>query len=39
MAKRYRVNPRIDRAVFSNTAISKKRINLEPVIMRGGERL
>lgn len=39
MAKRTQTNRRIDHKIFSNTAISRKRINIEPLIMRGGERL
>ena len=39
MAKRMKTNPYIDHKIFTHNAGSKKRINVEPVIMRGGERL
>lgn len=37
--KRSPTNAKIDRKIFSQTAISKKIINIEPISMRGGERL
>lgn len=37
--RRTNVNPRLDKYIYSNTAISKKRVNLEPTMMRGGERM
>lgn len=39
MAKRRPTNAKLDKKIFSQTAISKKSINLEPVTMRGGIRL
>lgn len=39
MAKRYATNPYIDHKIFAHSAGSKKKINLEPMMMRGGERL
>lgn len=32
-------NKKIDRKVFRNTAIKSKKININPVIFRGGIRL
>ena len=37
--KRRPTNAKLDKKIFSATAISKKKINLEPIAMRGGERL
>lgn len=39
MAKRSRVRRNKDRKVFTRTAKSSKKINVNPVIMRGGIRL
>lgn len=37
--KRMRVRRRIDRRVFSKTASKSKKINIAPVVYRGGIRL
>lgn len=39
MAKRYKTNAKKDKKIFSNTAVSRKKITLEPTAMRGGIRL
>lgn len=39
MAKRSRVRPRKDRKVFTRTAKSSKKINVNPTVFRGGIRL
>lgn len=36
---RKRMKKSVDRKVFRHTAIASKKINLAPVIMRGGIRL
>lgn len=36
---RKRRNPRIDKKVFRKTAVKSKKINVAPVIRRGGIRL
>lgn len=36
---RSRVSPRRDKQVFRRTAVKSKRINLRPVLMRGGYRM
>lgn len=38
MAQRQPTNPKIDHKVFSNTAITNKKVNLNPTISRGGIR-
>lgn len=38
MARR-RMSSNVDKHVFSNTAVSTKKINLSPVAFRGGIRL
>lgn len=36
---RKKMRPKKDKKVFKNTAITPKKINLNPTIMRGGIRL
>ena len=36
---RSRTNRRIDRKIFRRTAVSSKKINIDPKIYRGGIRL
>lgn len=36
---RYSVNRRFDRRRFKHTADTTKRINVQPILMRGGIRL
>lgn len=36
---RQRMKKRSDRRVFRNTAVKSKKVNVEPVIYRGGIRL
>lgn len=36
---RKKTNKRVDKKVFTNTARKSKKINLEPLNMRGGIRL
>lgn len=39
MSKRHGTNAYIDEKVFRRTAVRTKKINLSPVVMRGGIRL
>lgn len=39
MSKRNPTNNKIDHYIYSHTAGSKKVINIEPSMMRGGERM
>lgn len=39
MAKRAKLSRKVDSAIFTRTAKKTKKINIEPVIMRGGIRL
>lgn len=36
---RRRTNPKLDKKIFRRTATATKKINVAPVIMRGGIRL
>lgn len=36
---RQRMKPSIDKKVFRNTAVKSKKININPVVYRGGTRL
>lgn len=36
---RERTNRRVDKRIFRRTAVSSKKINIDPVIYRGGMRL
>lgn len=36
---RRKVNKALDRKIFRHTAVSSRKININPVIMRGGIRL
>lgn len=36
---RSRTNKKIDRKIFRKTAVSSKKINIQPTIYRGGIRL
>lgn len=39
MAKRRKMSPGKDKRVFTRTAVKSKKINLNPIIYRGGIRL
>lgn len=39
MLKRSRVSPRVDKQIFRRTAVRSKKINLKPILMRGGYRM
>lgn len=39
MALREDVNKKLDKKIFSHTADKTKKINVKPIIMRGGTRL
>lgn len=39
MSKTTNTNKRKDKAIFSRTAASTKKINISPKVMRGGTRL
>lgn len=36
---RFKMRPRKDKKVFTRTAVKSKKININPVIFRGGIRL
>lgn len=36
---RKRVRPHVDKRIFTRTAVKSKKININPVIYRGGIRL
>lgn len=39
MKRKLRTNKKLDRKVFRRTAVSTKKININPTIYRGGIRL